>query len=301
MSSYTPINLPYFAPAHVLPAPLPTLNQVLSSKDYLVSPVSSLYGKELCVVRIGEHFVAKYGKSVRSIEAENMLFVKEHTTIPIPQVYAIYTFAENTMIIMDFIKGNTLQDCMSTMNSQQLDAVRKQLKAQVDQLRRILAPDYYGSIGQRPLLDAFTGRKYGPFDNFTDMVSTSFDLAFGPRNAQRFADIKKFFSISLECVSTALGHAYPVFTHGDFHEENVIVQPNGTPCIIDYEVAGFYPSYHERLSAELLASRFGFLEEYPHELQIAADAQIAWNKASMEEPNSEAESESDSESEIDSD
>ncbi|KAI8953523.1 kinase-like domain-containing protein [Xylaria longipes] len=297
MSSYTPITLPYFAPNNVLPAPLPTLKQVLSSENYLILPLSNLYGKSVCIVQIGEHFVAKYGKDVRSVEGESMLFVRQHTMIPVPQVYAIYTFSKDqTMIIMDFVKGISLQECFITMSPRQLEHVREQLKAQVVQLRRIPHSGYYGAIGRRPLLHIYSGRKFGPFDNFRDMISAKFDLEYHPRSAQRFANIKKFFLGSLECISTALGHSYPVFTHGDLHEANVIVQPNGTPVIIDWETAGFFPIYHERFTTDLLASRFNFLDDYPYERQVIDDANTAWVEARREEPDSAAESGSDSQS-----
>ncbi|KAI0185726.1 kinase-like domain-containing protein [Xylaria flabelliformis] len=281
MSSYTPINLPYFAPSHVLPAPLPTLDEVLSSNDYLRPPIN-FDGRKLCVVRIGEHFVAKYGQFVRCIEAENMLYVKQHTTIPVPKVYAIYTFDEKTMIIMEFIEGKTLDS--SIMSPQEFDAVGEQLRDQLNQLRQIPAPDWYGSIGRRPLLDVNSGRQYGPFDNISDMIEKNFDQEFGGGGSiKKFAQIKISFQTTLESVATALGHAYPVFSHGDLHGRNILIQPNGTPCIIDYELAGFYPSYHERLNSEQLASQLNFLDEYPRELQISINALQAWANAIMEE------------------
>ncbi|KAI1756396.1 hypothetical protein F4782DRAFT_550212 [Xylaria castorea] len=203
------------------------------------------------------------------------------------------------MIIMDFIKGKPLQHIMITMSPQQSDSIKEQLKAQVNQLRQIPAPSYYGSIGRRPLLDTYTGRRFGPFDDISDMISESFDMALRHRSGQRFVKIKGFFSMIFESVSTALGHAYPLFTHGDLHEENIIIQPDGTPCIIDYEVAGFYPSYHERLSAEPLACWFNFLDEFPQELAIDINAHGAWHKATRD---SEAESKNGSASEaLDSD
>ncbi|KAI0474481.1 kinase-like domain-containing protein [Xylaria cf. heliscus] len=290
MSSYTPITLPYFAPANVLPAPLPPVDQVLSSRDYLVSPIRTLYGKDIVVVRIGEHFVAKYGGHVRAIEGENMLFVKEHTTIPVPQVYAIYTFGKGkTMIIMSFVKGKNLRNSMMTMSPQQLEATRTQLKAQVNQLRQIPAPGYYGSIGRRPLRHAYSGSTYGPFDNFGDMIRATFDLNFDQISSRRHVRIKESFLERFKSVSTALGHTHPVFTHGDLHEENIIIQSDGTPCIIDYEVSGFYPAFHERLTSEPLPSRVDFLDEYPDELEIAIGAQKALLTADIEESDSNSE------------
>ncbi|TRX97184.1 hypothetical protein FHL15_001978 [Xylaria flabelliformis] len=281
MSSYTPINLPYFAPSHVLPAPLPTLDEVLSSSNYLTPPVN-FDDTQLCVVRIGEHFVAKYGQFVQCIEAENMLFVKQHTTIPVPKVYAVYTFDDKTMIIMEFIEGKTLDS--SIMSPQEFDAVGEQLKDQLNQLRQIPAPDWYGSIGRRPLLDISSGRQYGPFDNISDMIRIYFDQEFGGGECTgKFAQVKISFRTTLESVSTALEHAYPVFSHGDLYGRNILIQPNGIPCIIDWELAGFYPSYHERLNSEELASKLNFLDEYPQELQISINALQAWANAIMEE------------------
>jgi hypothetical protein len=294
MDSYTPISLPYFAPANALPAPLPTLKNVLSSKNFLARP-KDLTIKHLRVVRVGEHFVAKYGKAVKSIEGENMLLVKQRTTIPVPQIYAIYTFGEGeTMLIMEFIAGTSLDRCMTTMEPRRLDPVRERLRAYVNELRQIPAPNYYGSIGRRPFFDTRRSCEYGPFDNITDLVRSTFNLMFSPRHAQRFADIKKFFSISFECVSTAQDHIHPVFSHGDLHQNNVIVRSDGTPVMIDFEAAGFYPAYHEYLIAEMFDYQFDFLDEkFPHERDIMADARAAWYKASREIPVSDDEEDSD--------
>ncbi|KAI0878162.1 kinase-like domain-containing protein [Hypoxylon argillaceum] len=292
MDSYTPITLPYFAPADELPASLPTLEEVLSSTNFLVEPFN-LTTRHMRVVRVGEHFVAKYGKSVKSLEGENMLFVKQHTTIPVPQVYAIYTFGEGeTMLIMEYIVGIPLERCLASWELRRLEPIREQLRAQVNELRQIPAPSYYGSLGRRPLTDFYRDCEYGPFDNFTNLVDKTFELMFSPRNAQRFADMRKFFSVSFDCISTALGHAHPVFTHGDLHENNVIIRPDNTPVLIDWEVAGFYPAYHERLTAELLIVQFDFLDEkFPLEQEIIGDAEGAWYKAIREESHSDNESE----------
>ncbi|KAI3334177.1 kinase-like domain-containing protein [Ustulina deusta] len=285
MSSYTPVPLPYFAPAHTLPAPLPTLEEVLSSTRFLAPPLHPYATKRMNIVRVSKYFVAKYGEDVTSIEGENMLFVKQHTTIPVPQVYAIYTFGEGkTMLITEFIRGSTLEKCMIRMSPEHLDPIMEQLRAQIDELRRIPAPDYYGSIGRRPFLDPYTARRYGPFDTITDFISAFFDTLFPPKGTQRFDDIKKFFSASLESIATAQGHIHPVFSHGDLHELNIIVQRDGTPRIIDYETSGFYPAYHEYLMTQVLHCQFDILsEKFPDEDQIDLDLRRAWYRAERDE------------------
>ncbi|KAI3325912.1 kinase-like protein [Xylariaceae sp. AK1471] len=298
MDSDTPLELPYFAPSHILPAPLPNPHQILSSRDFL-TPITGLYGtRGQVVVRVGEHFIVKYGKNVKQLEGENMLFVKKYTTIPVPQLYAMKTYDEDkTMLIMENIKGITLRDYMRTMTPTQLQSIGAQLRAQLNELRRIPVPvpGYYGSLGHRPLYDIYRNREYGPFDTVTEAITANFKMMLPPRTSRRFTDIIKFFAGSFELVATALGHTHPVFSHADLHEENILVRPDGTPVIIDYETAGFYPAYHEYLNATLLDDEIDFLDKFPEEHMILTDAYHAWEKAENEEPDDDSEAEDDSE------
>ncbi|KAI1745090.1 hypothetical protein F4680DRAFT_443573 [Xylaria scruposa] len=175
------------------------------------------------------------------------------------------------------------------MKLQEIFCIEDQLKDQVNQLRQIPAPDWYGSIGRRPLFDICSGQQYGPFDNIGDMIRTRFDQDLQEEgSAEKFAQIKIFFQTTFENVCTALGHDYPVFTHNDLHGGNILIQPDGIPCIIDYELAGFYPSYHEYLDSKCAGCRLDFLDEYyPQELQVCIDALSAWTKAIMEEEDEE--------------
>ncbi|KAI0965444.1 kinase-like domain-containing protein [Xylaria arbuscula] len=287
MYGYTPIALPFFAPSHRLQGhPLPTLMEVLASTDFLVPPPNDGV-KQMCCARVGTHFVAKYGEDVRSIEGESMLFVQQYTTIPVPEVYAIYTFGEGntkTMIIMEFIQGITLGKFIDTMAPQYIDIIRGMLREQVDQLRRIPAPNYYGSIGYRPFYDWHQGYQYGPFNNITDYINEAFDVIFPPFNNQRFDDLKAHRTAYFEWVVTTHGHGHPVFSHGDLHEQNVIIRWDGTPCIIDWEDAGFYPAYHEFLMTRLLECPLDFLgEEFPMESIIYFETREAWQEAENED------------------
>ncbi|KAI1424127.1 kinase-like domain-containing protein [Xylaria sp. FL1777] len=282
MSSYTPITLPYFAPAHTLPAPLPTLEEVLSSTDFLSFQIPNLSKQ---VSRVGKHFVAKYGAQVRSVEGETMLFIQQHTTIPIPQVYAIYTFGEGkTMIIMEFIEGKTIDRCIMTIDRTSFGIAMERLRAQVDELRRIPAPNYYGSIGRQPLFECYHSCEYGPFDNIKDFITANYDTWFPRKETQRFTDLKKFFTTSLECIATGKEHINPVFTHGDLHEQNVIIRSDGTPFMIDFEESGFYPAYYEHLVTAMANCQFDCLsEKFPDECAIIMDCRTAWHKAEHEE------------------
>ncbi|KAJ8069368.1 hypothetical protein OCU04_003022 [Sclerotinia nivalis] len=125
----------------------------------------------------------KYGPEVNLIEGENMLFVNRETksTVPVPQVYAIYAVPgrcprtnreeDTNYIIMEYIEGKTLKDEWSSLSVQQKDNLSAQLRKYVNQLRSLPSPGYYGSIGRRGLLDCifWTGDNScepldGPFD-----------------------------------------------------------------------------------------------------------------------------------------
>ncbi|KAI1108552.1 kinase-like domain-containing protein [Nemania sp. NC0429] len=295
MASYSPVPLPYYAPADELPAPLPTHEDAVSSTTFLKNPYFPTDLVDTCVARVGDHFIAKYGKAVSSIEGENMLFVKQHTNIPVPAVYAIYTFDEDkTMIVMEFIEGVLLNDFRFRNEQSAMFEIASRIRGYVNELRKIPAPSpsYYGSIGRRPFTDFQSGRKFGPFGTFADLVSIAFDTPFPPACSQHLDDKKRFFRANLFITAHASGHSHPVFSHSDIHEENVIVRPDGTPVLIDYQLAGFYPAYHEYVISKELDSAYPFLdEEFPHERQVIEDAIHALIRADYEHQQAEKEKE----------
>jgi aminoglycoside phosphotransferase len=273
MDPYKPIELPYFAPSHTLLARLPNLHQILSSTDFIK------YNDTTVVFRVGEHFIVKYGSVVRPVEGENMLFVKNHTTLPIPALYAIKTFDEDktTMLIMEHIKGKPLSD-FPRMRKAAFLAIAERLKAQINELRSIASPGYYGRLGRRPFED-IQRSQYGPFDTLRKVINKElFDGMFSPRTSQSVIDLEKHFLDRFELVATAQGPARPVFSHGDLHGENIIIRPNHTPCIIDWGRAGFYPAYHEYFVRDELIDDLDVLEDqFPDVLEVLADA---WRAAS---------------------
>ena len=101
--------LPFYATDDLLPAPLPTPDAIAASQDVL----QDYSGRR--IVRIGIHFVVKYGVGVSLTEGQNMLFVKRESTIRIPNVYAVYseTHGEErpptNYIVIENIAGDSLE------------------------------------------------------------------------------------------------------------------------------------------------------------------------------------------------
>jgi hypothetical protein len=134
-------TLPYFAPTHLLPAPLPTVAEILASQRIL----STL---RATVVVVGDHFVVKYGTIVHLQEGENMLFIRKSTSIPVLTVYALFNDHETGMnfIVQKYILGKTLEGLWRSLETVEKEALVLQLRRYMDELRSIPSPGYYGGI-----------------------------------------------------------------------------------------------------------------------------------------------------------
>jgi len=244
-------TLPYYAPAGLLPAPLPTVADVLASKRFL-----SKYGVCDIVVRVGDHFTVKYGKWVTLQEGENMLFVRQTTNIPVPTVYALFhdEGTDYNFIVQEFIPGKTLEQAWPTLSDTDKTAVTSQLRRHIDELRSIPAPGYFGGIWRQPIQDYFfSDVNLGTRPHLDETIS-------GPQETEeqwtdamwRCLDDRVFRDDRLRLPllrrqyhALFKGHK-PVFTHADLLHENIMLREDGkTVVIIDWERAGWYPSYWE--------------------------------------------------------
>lgn len=72
-SMATTIAVPYFAAD--IPAALPSEAEIDASPDLVDN------FKDRRIVSVGDHFVVKYGGHVNLLEGENLLFLREHTSV----------------------------------------------------------------------------------------------------------------------------------------------------------------------------------------------------------------------------
>ncbi|KAM4054658.1 hypothetical protein HRG_005483 [Hirsutella rhossiliensis] len=96
-------QLPFFAPQDRLPAAIESSGDIL--QEYT--------GRR--VVRSGDYHLVKYGANVSLTEGENMLFVREACSVPVPEVFALYSTRDTqacriSYIIMEYIPGHRLDD-----------------------------------------------------------------------------------------------------------------------------------------------------------------------------------------------
>lgn len=118
------------------------------------------------IVRVSPTIVVKYGDCVQLVEAESLEFVAKHTSIPVPKVYAVYTYGPfedrdeewaskyDTYIFMDFIDGQTLEKEWGVLNDETKSQIVAELKSYFTELRTIPGGTYIGSLNNGPVMDS---------------------------------------------------------------------------------------------------------------------------------------------------
>lgn len=251
-----PVFLPYFVEAAALPAKLPTIDEIENSRDILCEQSARK------VVGVGQHFVVKYGLAVDLMEGQNMVFIQKATSVPVPRIYALFRnpTSNKNYIIMERVAGQRLDTEWRTLSQGQKDAITIKLRGYFDEIRRLPTPGGYCSVNNQALLDNvfWTGDTAdaiaGPFtteEELNDAMIKKYIFNNLPKNKADF--YKRAFP-------SILRNHHPVFTHGDLQRKNILVQEtspspdlsvpsttdyNHEVTVIDWEIAGWYPSYWE--------------------------------------------------------
>ncbi|KAI0156760.1 kinase-like protein [Xylariaceae sp. FL1272] len=259
---YTPLELPYDAPVDIVP---PTHAEIMASNDIIYK------GAFDTVVKIRHQFLAKFGLGIDQSEGENMIWVEQNTSLRIPKLYRMYRYDGNkTMIIMEYIPGNRLSDLLPSMTEAEKASIGKQLRVQINELRTLSIEGYYGSIGGRPYRHKMvSGNLGGPFVDFKKVIEDRFVTYHTSERSKRLDELREEYVRAYLTATSAASRA--VFTHADLHEQNVLIQSDGTPIIIDWETAGFYPPYEEYLLGNRLNEQIPFLDPYPTHLSIEGE------------------------------
>ena len=239
------IQITYQVPAEELPLELPTHDAIESSTNVLCEQSARK------VVGVGSHYVVKYGIQADLEEGLNMIFVRNTTSVSVPKVYALYKDVNinKKYIIMEMISGNTLEFIWATLDQMQKQAIALELRAIFEELRKLRSPGGYCSLDGKPLRDHLfyiansegSLELMGPFKTETELNDALVKkyLSSGYLPVGKASFYRRSFPSVLD------GHP-PVFTHGDLQRKNIIVgKDDGRITIIDWEFAGWYPSYWE--------------------------------------------------------
>ncbi|KAF1730833.1 hypothetical protein CRV24_008903 [Beauveria bassiana] len=190
------------------------------------------------VVRHGD-LITKYtisrdgmGSGDHPNEALALRFVKEHTTIPVPDVIS----SDWDRITMSFVEGQTLQQAWPVLTQDERSAILRDLKEYITQLRAI-SGNHVGRLdGQGAVVPSILTRSGGPFATQGEfhhwLVRPSKRV-----NSQSMYWHQITMQLSNDCPI--------VFTHGDIAARNIMVRNGHIVALLDWEFAGWYPEYWE--------------------------------------------------------
>ncbi|EFR01046.1 serine/threonine protein kinase [Nannizzia gypsea CBS 118893] len=249
------------------------------------------FKRDGCCIPISRHMIVKTGPWVHLTEAATMQFIAENTSIPVPKVYCAFVHKNRAYIVMERVQGTSLASVIGKCSEESSENIFTQLKDMFEELRALEPPPGTGvhSFAGGSLYDSRIARcqpRLGPFktiQNFhlwlRDGLEPSEDQ---PKNLEsdEWEDIK-------EMVKMQDGPwPEPVFTHGDMNPSNIIVQGDKVVGIIDWEFAGWYPSYWEYTSAyQVMYTKTqwqgmigNFLDPYTKQLKMERTRQRWWGE-----------------------
>lgn len=156
MPSSPQINVLYLAPGQ----------EIISPEQFRASnPETLATGAGTQLAKMSPSMLVKYGTHASLIEAKNMLYVAERTSIPIPRLFAAYAYGPldrdvddfgsvyDTYIFMEFIEGEDLGKSWEKYTSAEKQMISTDLKKHMTELRSLPAADYIGSVHEGPVTD----------------------------------------------------------------------------------------------------------------------------------------------------
>lgn len=248
------------------------------------------------VVQLSASVVLKYGYRVCVEEADMMRYVKEHSSIPVPEVFACYRhgpipgrrgdLSHKTYIFMQYIPGQTLKDVWPSLDEATRARVARSLRNYLTELRSLPGKSWVGSPDRGGVRVHFLGngpqgvfirrrRRYmkapliearpGPFATVNDFHEALIDV---------YGRLTKSFSAVLLRRALSQREHRIVLTHGDFHPSNIIVHDGAVAAIIDWEYGGWFPEHWETMKA--LYRNDGRHDFFPYLLDILEEYYCEW-------------------------
>ncbi|KAI4648507.1 uncharacterized protein J4E79_010129 [Alternaria viburni] len=242
MPSSPQIHVQYLAPGH----------ELITPEQFHASNPENL-GVNLA--KTSPKIAVKWGHHVSLIEAKNMLYVAENTSIPVPRLYAAYAYGPidrslddhatfyDVYIFVEFIEGEDLGKSWDKHTSTEKQAISADLKKYMDELRSLPPANYIGSVDEGPVIDnmlEWSTSCRGPFKSIEDFNATIIE-AFITKSKPQIGPYARG-------MLNAHKHGI-VFTHGDLRPDNIIVKDGRVAAIIDWELSGWYPEYWELAKA----------------------------------------------------
>ncbi|KAI9061626.1 kinase-like protein [Trametes sanguinea] len=256
-------------PAHIFNPPQEEIDRIVPR---LVWPQGKLHvlGLEVhgqnAIFDIGDGRVVKTGPTASVDEAKTMLFIRAHTTIPVPQVYMVFKHDGRVHIVMERIDGVALRESHvynadGSIDPENALTSKEGLRSVMLQLQQII--DELQNLGRRfpqdePQLGSWTSRAYRNSYFVEDLPAIPFrtlsefhgywakrlegrfqgsGVAVAQPLIEKLRQLRDDPSQKEPCV--------PVLSHGDLAPRNILVQGDRIVAIVDWETFAWYPAFWE--------------------------------------------------------
>ena len=199
-----------------------------------------------CVLFLSRKMCVKYGGLQDFSEAATMQFVRQHTSIPVPKVYCTFSHRNQVYIVMQRIDGDTVNRGWYSRTEESKAKIFSQLKEFIAELRNLPHPadgPKIANVDGGSLYDCRlpgTSNRYGPFAS----------VAHFHHYLHNGIEEKPGDTSEISQLIAQHRGSWPVcFTHADLSSFNILVRGDEVVGIVDWETAGWLPSYWEYTTA----------------------------------------------------
>lgn len=174
-----------------------------------------------------------------------MRFISEHTSIPVPKVLCAFVHSGWTYIVMERTKGDVIGRGWAKRSEESKARLLSPLKSMIIEVRELQPPENIGvaSVDGGSLCDCRIlglSLRFGPFDTTQDFH----------RHLRMGMELDSRLDPEVQDLIKQQNHTWPLkFTHGDLSSLNILVRGDAIVGVIDWETAGWYPSYWEYTAA----------------------------------------------------
>ncbi|KAI5994785.1 kinase-like domain-containing protein [Pisolithus albus] len=185
-------------------------------------------------------------------EANAIRLVSSKTTIPVPRVHRVMKGRRDFLIVMDYIKGQTLAEVWPTFSEWRKFSIAFTLRCYVRQLRRLKASpttppgplsEQGPQICESPVFGQVQSCR-GPFASYSEFSTWFNERCKMGLDARRLPEDhpsrKKKFDDSEPMV----------LTHQDINLRNIILGDDGRLWLVDWEWSGYYPPWFEFVTTQ---------------------------------------------------
>lgn len=178
-------------------------------------------------------------------EAQTMRYVRQNTSLPVPEIYDAYIGESSGrgIIIMEYVKGDVLRDVWEHLTSEQQSTILCQLERHLTELRSIKG-HLIGPIDGSPCYDPIFSEDSGEFGPFKSEAEFNEGLV----KAMKLFQENTWVDQAAKFVRAIPPHGI-VLTHGDLSPRNILIRGDQIVAILDWEFARFYPEYWEYVKA----------------------------------------------------